>query len=215
MVLIPLLFLFVMIFAGVFFIKVGVPRVSSQRQKLADVQKEEAILFEKDTLLSQFEKSITKMGNTSLSALPSKNPATSVISALRNLSSEKGVIVGSLTISSGKSDENSISSATVGFDLDTQVSGVFDFIRSLNNTAPINRLEVISLNQDEASSVANISLKIYWSSLPGTLPALTDPLPPLGDEEQSIISEFASLKRPSSFGEVTPTGPSGRADPFN
>lgn len=211
----PTVFLLVLVAAGTLFVKVGVPRISSQRERLTTAQKEEAVLFEKNTLLSAVAKSITQTANSSLAALPSKNSGTQVISALKNLSSEKGVIVSNLTLSSPKSDENSISSASISFDLETQVLGVFDFIDSLGNLAPITRLEVVTINQEESTQVANVSLKIYWSSLPAILPALTEPLPPLGEEERVVISDFASLNSPPTFGQVVPVLPSARADPFN
>lgn len=211
----PTLFLIILVVLFSFSIRLGLTEISSQRQEIEKLQKDENILREKESLLRNLESSILSQADSALIALPDKNPALSAVSQLKNLSLQKATIIDNLKAGSPQEGEGGISKIDITFDIDGTFFSIFDFATSVKNIAPITALQKLELSDAGAgASRATISVRSYWASFPEKIPTVSEPVKGLDEKDQETLSLFASLS-PPSFVEISPTSPGVRADPFN
>ncbi len=211
----PTLFLIILVVLFTFSIRLGFKELSSQRQEIEKLQKDENILREKESLLRNLESSILPQADSALIALPEKNPALTVISQLKNLALQKGTIIDNLKAGSPQEEEGGLSKIDITFDIDGTFFSIFDFATSVKNIAPIAGLQRLELSDAGAGgSRATISVRSYWASFPEKIPTVSEPVKGLVEKDQEILSLFATLT-PPSFIEISPIAPGFRADPFN
>lgn len=201
-----------------------VPRgISGINEKL----KEYESAHSKEVLLSDKLDSLKKISITSLDpqditvvAMPSNNPVVWVISNMRRLSEEYGVEVGGISVGrQGVGGADKILSSVIDFECRAESMEAFlSFVDDLTKTLPITSLDAVTVNKKSGTDVnvfeGKVSLEVYWSEFPTTLPALTQPVNELTNEDLNLIgavSRYESL----SFVDLLPSEPVDRAQPFN
>ena len=213
---IPVAVLLVVAILFIYLTKVGYSRVTKQISEYKLAQKTENILSGKLGLLKKVESEIADDTDSTILALPDKNPATWSISQLRLKSIENGLTMDSINVANSNSFEENINSIAIGVQITGQeLAQILSFLSSLPTFAPISTTGEIQMEKGEDGGwAANTEVSIYWSKLPPTLPAIDETLNDLSNEEKTVLNKVSSLTKPT-FTVLEPSGPKERLTPFN
>lgn len=210
-IIIPLL---VIIPLFIFIGKFGLAKVVSIRGKISLAQKQEKVLSQKFSLLTDVEETAASASLLTSSALPSQNPSLSVMSQIRIISKESAL--NPINIKSGASvqDKAGISRVDVSFDVEGGRSVILDFLKKVGTFAPITVVEKVKLNDLGGVTRAEVTLKAFYAEFPKKLPGLTEAINDLTNDEKNILDEILELRQPQ-FVSLTPSAPNERLDPFS
>lgn len=209
-----------LIFLVILFIvssSLGYSRISSQLAEIEQTRKDENILSQKELFLREVDRNILTKSDSVVAAVPYSNSALFLISQLRNLSTQKSVVISNLKAGSDSKDPNlSLSYVDVSFDVDGSSISVFDFIKATSGLAPLSTLQKSTFSGSGTFLRASVVLRTFFSPLPEKLPALTDPVSALSNEEVEIVAKLDTLTAPTLV-EVVPAQPATtlREDPFS
>lgn len=196
-------------FAGRF----GMEKTSETRTKIQTVKENIDALSAKLAILEGVDATQTQT-NTALSALPSRNSSTVVVSQLKILAATQGVTLTNIRGSGEVKDPSGLSRIDVTFDAFGIRPQIMSFAASMNQIAPIALLDKIKINESGGGVRAAFQVKSFWSELPKTLPTLTDKVNSLTNSEKELLIEIAKLRQPL-FVELPASETAGKAEPFN
>ena len=196
-------------FAGRF----GVDKISEVGGKVDVLQANAEALTSKLTILESVDPAGSQT-NLALSALPSRNSSIVVVSQLKILAGQTGVVISNIKGGAETKDTTGLSKVDVTFDVLGVRPQILAFIRSIEAIAPITLLDKIKINETGGGTRATIQVKSFWSDLPKSLPATTDKISTLTSSEQDILEELAKLQQPL-FIELPAIEGAGKAEPFN
>lgn len=208
---IPLLVIITLfIFVG----KFGWTKVVSIREKISLTQKQEKVLSQKLSLLTDVEGTAASASLLTSGAMPSQNPSLSVMSQVRIIAIESAL--NPINIKSGVSveDKSGISQVDVSFDVEGGRSAILDFLKKIETIAPITVVEKVKLNDLGGVAKAKVTLKAFYAEFPKKLPGLTDAINDLTNGEKDILDGILELRQPQ-FISLTPSTPGERLDPFS
>ncbi len=208
----PTITILVLIVLTILVVKIGLPLITKQNSALSTASANEQILTQKEGLLRDVSATVTKDAESITLALPEKNPALVTISQIKSLATSKGVLIKNLKVGSGAEEQN-FSRVEVAFDADGSLANVMDFLNSIKTISPISVVEKVKISQSGGILSATTSLRGFWASFPATLPAITDPVTNLSDDEKNLIVKLSDLT-PPAFSSVAPGEPSTRDNPF-
>ncbi len=213
---IPVIVLAVVVTLFVYMINVGYSRITKQIEEYKTNQGIEGVLSGKLTLLKNVQSEVEDNTDTTILALPDRNPATWSISQLRQESIKNQVTMDSINVSNPASIEENLNT----MDIDIHVVGediakVLNFLMGLTTYAPISTIREAQMEKSQGGGLeASVKTSIYWSQLPLTLPAIDEPVNDLTSEEKQILNQISSLTRPT-FTTLEPAAPKERLIPFN
>lgn len=210
--LLPLGLLLVLVILFVVAIRVGFSRISAQRQSLSESQRNENILSQKQSVLSELQPELETSADATTLSMPDKNPALLVFSQLKGVAASNGVALINLKISP-EVKEKEISRIEILLDVDGDIFQIISFMEQLHDIAPLVQLERIKINQSGGLARANTTLRGYWADFPEKLPPLTEPVKELTSDEVDLLTRLSTLV-PPLFSNLSPTEPTVRGDPF-
>ncbi len=202
---------------GILFLVVGqfgISKISQVRDQTTKSQQDEATLSQKLTLLSDLSEIASTGSDLSATALPDSNPALTVISQIKNLAVQHGVIISSTKSGAEIKDNSGLSRVDVTFDADAGRSQIFAFVEGIELLAPITLVDKIKINELGGVARATVSVKSFWAAFPKTLPALNQPLSDLTSSEKKTLGDISKLTQPG-FINIPPSEISGKPDPFS
>lgn len=180
-----------------------------RRERLAVLTKKATFLQEMDT--NQLEKRVRDVEQI----FPSKKPSLEFLNSMRSLSQEDGVTLGAFTLKPGQLEkqeeaggqtatqkvvaENKLQDFQVQFDATGTLGNISKFVKDLERTAPLCKIENLDLslrNYASESSILKIDLqaRIYYQAPPKTIPALETPITMLSQQEGKILDELIAFK---------------------
>ncbi len=212
--LIPLLVIAVVAFLAIYLFKVGYAKVNKQ---ISDYKENTVILANLKNKLSIIKESKdTVLPNTDMTlvALPAKNPVVLVFSQIKTISKEKEIDVReiSFSIEKGEKDVNSVTTK-ISVSADT-LDSLLSFLTEISKIAPVSVLKSANLRSFQGEFSLGLELISYWSLLPTSIPAITQPIVDLTQGEKELLEKILILKTPS-FVVLEPQLPSERTQPFN
>lgn len=187
-------------------------QIPSQQGKLSTQLKKEETLRQKSEILRNLDSNIANQVDITSFALPAQNSAFAVSAQLKRLAAENSVIVTNLRIGA-EAKEGVISSTDIGFDAEGAMPSVLAFLEGIGKAAPITLIDKIQINQAGGSARATVKTKVFWSELPKTLPAISEPLSDLTNEEKEILVKIVGLT-PPDFVLLEPEAPRENVNPF-
>jgi len=211
----PFILLAILLFLFIFVLKIGIGQIISLREELVTSKAEEVILSQKLNVLNTSQESALPLADLSLIALPSENPALTIISQLKTLSAERGITISNIEASGGAQQETTIiNTIEVNLTLNGEIAPTLDFLKTLKTTSPLVTLDEVKVNSEVG--LARVEVKIFgqFAPLPTTLPAIASPLNELSAEDKDILAKISTYNLPV-FTEVPPSGPYERPDLFN
>ncbi|MFC1627381.1 hypothetical protein ACFL18_02415 [Patescibacteria group bacterium] len=166
---------------------------------------------------------------------PSQKPIVQLIGALSQLSSDRGLSFGGISLQPGSLEEEQLKSTkkkgkttTTSVDLRDlrfgfSIGGNFDsillFMKDLENVAPLMKIESVGLSiktnplfeKEETLVVANIEVAAYYQAPPQKLGAVSAPVKLLDREQEALLNKLTDFK---AFKTVIPVAPTGKQDLF-
>jgi hypothetical protein len=141
---------------------------------------------------------------------PSKKPSLELLYSLRSLALEDMVSLSSLSLKPGligvKSGKNKdqggseeykdeVQDFTVDFSVSGESSKVFNFIKDLQKTAPLMKIESLQLSILDSNPTAmmvgiKLNVRVYYQEQPPTIPAVDVPVQELSSQEKKLLSEL-------------------------
>lgn len=195
-------------------IKMGIAQITREQNELSSLAKNTDILSSKEAVLREVQNSAVSQVDSVVGAVPSKNPLLLVISQIKNLASEKGLILSRLQAGGESKAQTTLSSGDISFDIEGDTSSILNFVKTIAEASPLMTIEKISLTQTANSTLGSIVLKSYWASLPDKIPSTTDSLAGLTPDEQKTLTKIQGLL-PAPYSQLVPESPTRRENPFN
>ena len=161
---------------------------------------------------------------------PSVKPIVPLMASLSQLASNQGLTFGGLSLSPGSLSQASASkdkkSAATGLNdlsFGFQIGGSFDeisqFLHSLENTAPLMKIEEVGLTiktnplpgREETMVVADIKVAAYYQAPPKTIGKIDQPVKLLTRSEEALLNQLVSFKK---LPQVIPQTSAGKENLF-
>lgn len=192
----------------------AVSKITNVRDQITLSEKQKTVLNQKIKILQNIKNTINEGSSASIDALPESNTSVVALSQIRSLANENNVVVSSLKSTAQSSAESSISTSDMSFDVNGEISQILNFLKSIDNFAPIARLTKVKFSGNQGLLSANVSIQIYWSPLPKIIPQITDATNDLTNDEITILEKIKLLVSPR-FSSVPASDTEGKPDPFS
>lgn len=154
-------------------------------------------------------------------ALPQSNPAIFIISHLNLLSSDLGISLENMSLTTRQINpeaEEVFNKVNIDFDASGDSKSIYEFITSLSRIIPLVNIEDLKIDSRDERITAGLRLTSFYAPLPTQLPPITSPLSEFTDQEKSTINFLQEFNRPSvGDGIVVPQDlidQNGRVNPF-
>lgn len=194
--------------------RIALGQIRQERQELDAAMRDETVLEQKQQVLTDISGNVLSFVNASTDALPDKNPSLTMISQIKQLASQRLLVISDLNIGRAV-EEGSLFKVQLQFDVDGDLTQVTAFVRDLAGVAPLSRLESVNLNQSGDLVRASVSVVVYSAPFPEELPPLTEPLSDLTNNEEEVLGILSGLQAPPFSTGVSPSQPTGeRTNPF-
>lgn len=186
---------------------------AQKEEKLSQLEKKSQELLVLD------EGELTLKVETVERIFPSKKPVINLIASLDNLSKEEGISFQGIELKpgviSGKTAGEAGTEGKEEFSVSFSVAGnldkVFSFMKKLEKTTPVMKVEGFSISLLGGDSVeVMFDVTVYYQEPPKTIGKIDIPLPKLRDIEQ-IFSQLEAFK---IFPEIKPVAQTGKENPF-
>lgn len=194
--------------------------------EISDINaKKSAIVIENETLNSRLTvlQTVTRTppqnAEIVLNALPTENNSLLVVNQVRIIAEEKSVTLKNLDLNTEASvDGVAPSGVLLSFDVEGEPQSVIDFIAALRKSMPIMTLDSVNTQTTALGNLATsiVNLKTRWAPLPDRLPAITEAISGLTQEQQDLLSELSQYRAPQLIlaeGSVS-AEVAGRENPF-
>jgi hypothetical protein len=213
-----ILFPVVVLLLGLFLLIFVAPQTYSQITNKLNAAKEQKENYEnlqkKLSVLQSTSPTMLEGTSKAVIVMPEKNPVLPFISQMKNLAIEKEI-----TINDFKSNTIGDLSEVKKLDFEVSLEGasaneINAYLSEFTKRAPLVTLDEIAISEFNTNSTAKVKISVYWSALPTTLPALTDPLPPFSSDEIKTFDKFSAYQIPE-FTTLPSSNPAPRENPFN
>jgi hypothetical protein len=216
---VPLGIIFMVIVLMIISIKIIFDKISALNQELSDNQKTENMLKLKLTSLQAVDPALVNQSEISTLALPGSNSALDAVSQIRNQAKITNVVISNLSSNNlGSPPGTNVNSTELNFNADGNFIDIANFINKIKNSTPINRFDTIKISSQNSISNSSYRLSaimfVFWSPLPKTIPAITEPLEKLDPEETKVLSQISILQRPTTNGSAPSSVGVGKTNPF-
>ena len=209
-IVVPLASLVILAILSLFVFKDLYSRISLERLKLERVRKDGQVLQQKQIFLQEVGEQVLSLSDSTLLALPDTNSALLEISQLKSLDDENAVSLENLGVGGEDTTKGEISTVILSFDALGKFDDVLNFLIEIQNSAPLARLENVKMAQAGDSTLVRAGLKVFWSELPTTIPAINEPVVQLASNEEDVLNILLQLSPPPFF--VTTSAPSSTSE---
>lgn len=154
---------------------------------------------------------------------PSDKPIVELLSSLSQLSAKHGLSFGGVSLSPGaltdeKKGKTDLSDLTFSFEVGGEFNSVLKFLRELENTAPLMKIDKVGLMIktnplfDNIIITANIDVSAFYQPAPKSLGGISQPVKLLSRSEEVILSRLFNFTK---FQAVLPVVQTGKTDLFD
>lgn len=196
-------------------------RLTVNRQLKTEVAK----LTEKSTALAGIDEVLVSQRVEKMEEVfPSQKPVVQLIASLSQLSSQRSLSFGGVTLRPGVLSQDpkakeGLSDLQFGFQVGGSFNDISLFLNDLENTAPLMKIDKVSLaiksnpllTREQTIVTADISVSAYFQPPPQSLGAITTPLKLLSREDEALLNRLFNF---TGFEAVIPTAPTGKSDLF-
>lgn len=207
-------FVMIILFLGSYLIST-LSEINVQKTNLSqDVD----VLTSRLAVLKDLPSAAPNGASITLTALPSENNSLVAVSQLRRIATENEITIKNLDLAATLATGTTLPSVLINFDFEGTAVNAISFIASITKIAPLMVIDTVSLQStaDGNGVTAIMGVRTQWADLPTELPAITEPIAALTDEEQLLLSQLSELNQPV-FGQGVESSESasvGKADPF-
>ena len=208
--LVPVAGVIVLVMLSFFVMREMVNRISLTRLKVNRSLKDVKVLQQKQIFLQEVTDQTQVQSEAATLALPERNPALLAMAQLRNLAERHFVSLENVAAGGEEKSGGEVATVVISFDAIGRLDRVLDFLASIQKSAPLARLDNVKIaQQSQETSIVTANLKAFWAPFPQQIPAITEPVKQLTQEEEEVLSQLMQLMLPPFFaaGQL-PTTPS-------
>ncbi len=147
-------------------------------------------------------------------ALPRKTSVLYGISQIKKISIINNVSVSNLKAGSLALEDNGISKSSITFEVEGEQPDVHKFLLSFYNALPLMSVDKVKINNSGTSARGEVTLLVYSANNPEKIPAVTDAINGLSNEDIMILTKISGYTEPDFF-EPMPSDELKKVDPFN
>lgn len=192
-------------------------RVLETRDELKSAQARRQVLEEKVLSLQGLsEQSLRDRFRQATLAIPGEDPTLFALATIRELATEQNLAVNNLRIITreGSGEEfKGVKAVELRFDLEGGLLPTLAFLSNLRESAPLMRVTEVRFVVSGVASLANLKVLSVWGPLPESIGKLDTPVELLSSAETELLERLAELRKPE-IGEIVPSPPQGRENPF-
>lgn len=199
-------------------VKIIFDNVTRLNTEINDNTKTNTMLQTKLTSLKQVESGISTQTQDLVLALPGSDSALNAIGQVKLQAHSLGLIINNLfsqTVPSLKISE--INSTNIDIEGLGSYASIINFVVNISNSFPINRFMNLSIkNQTPGGDDFKLTATIltFWVPLPTKIPAITEPILTLTEDETNTLNQISSLKNANEAFTASPSGALGKTNPF-
>lgn len=190
------------LFLGIIVFGPSLARVQ-KRLKVNKQEKTELNNLEmKVQMLEGIDKTVITKRVTKMEAVfPSDKPIVQLLSSLAQLAAKHGLIFGGVSLSPGsltdeKKEGSVMSELTFGFEVEGEFTSVLKFLRELETTAPLMKIDKLGLTiktnplVDNIIIAADINVSAFYQPAPKSLGGISQPVKLLSRSEEAILNRL-------------------------
>jgi len=216
---IRILFVPVVLLVGIFFLftfsfKFILPRITTQTQKIKEVRGRMVLLEEKIEILREIRERLLYDTDVSLVAVPDTNPGLWKFSQIKGYAEENQVNIENSKVGGEIIDKRQITKVRYTVKVNGSLEDIFAYLNDLINSSPMVNFSSAKLTTSRGEVYVTFDMETYHWELPTKIPAITEPVKRLSNDEENVLSYLSKLKKPE-FTVLEPSGPYDRKDPFN
>jgi len=206
------LFLFAMfIFLS---LSLGLRQITKLSASIDELKTEENLLNQKIFVLGKVSEVVSDNTTFLDLAIPSKAPTLYGLSQIKNQAVRNNLLVSGVRTGSSVPLENGILSSSISFDVEGSKADLYNFIWSFKMSMPIMNVDKIKISSLVPVARAYVTLNVFSSDLPKTIPSVSSSVQNFTAEEVGLIQELANYTKPV-FLEPKSTEVVPKSDPFN
>ena len=192
----------------------GISKISETITLVKSAENDQATLTQKLNLLETLSKSVAVGVDTVTTALPSDDSTLTSITQLQVLAVTSGVVLSNISSTGVQGDTLGLNESTISFDIDGPMPQINSFLTNIQSIAPILVLDSAIIKQKDSAMSAKVTVRSFWSPLPKTIPAVTEPITDLTDADKAVLAKVTNLTQPTfvTAGSVS-TGSAQEANP--
>lgn len=210
----PALLLSVVILLIVFVGFMGFRQITAMITKLNEAKTSQIALNKKISVLESIPDVISEDTTFLDAVLPNKTAVLYGLSQVKNQAIKNNLLVSDLKTGGVLSEENSVSRTLLSFDIEGQGPSVYEFLRSFSKTIPLMSVDKVKINKTADLLKASVTISVYSSELPKTIPSLSSAVNELTPQEIELLKELVSYTLPV-FIQPKAQENSSKEDPFN
>lgn len=150
-----------------------------------------------------------------LTILPTERDVPIAMSTLQSLIAKSNLVLKSTTYSpQSKSKENNNFMFTIS--VLGSLSSIKSFLGELQSGSRIFKVQSITLNFQNTSSLAEVSipLLVFYEPVPKTLVTLDQPIPTISEKDEQLIGQLSKSVFQTEITSTSSAVPLGKVDPF-
>lgn len=195
--------------------KLAFRKISDIQNQIATAKHDKQVLTEKLDLFKSMAVSGVQDSNEVSASLPDTNPSLSVVSQLKRLALENGLLFNSVKSQSDQQQQDSeIKTVRLSFELFGGDTEIKNFLLTLNSIAPITVLNGAKITRVESGYSGKIDITAFWADFPKTRPASIEEYQDLTEDERNILSTIRTLRQPQ-FVNLPSVVEGGKENPFS
>lgn len=219
----PLIVVILILVSAMTILKPKLNDLLETRMSLAKEKEELAQLTQKVAVLEGYDKNeLETRVNQVLKVLPSEKDAPLILVTLRssvvdhsleleNLDLEVGEIATEST--KPKKKEELLPSLKIQLDVAGSLNDLYDFLEAAESTAPLMKVELVSINREGGTAEGGIQLSTYYLATPVDIGKVGRQIIPITSEEEGVYQKL-SRYQPATTGASLPYVGSGKENPF-
>jgi hypothetical protein len=213
--LIPLGLLIGILVFFIFVVPTSYSQITSRIQSFKSNQEVEDVLTKKLAVLENTSPEVLEKSPQTVIVLPDKNPVLSLISQVKEIAITQNSLVSEVKTGSITEIEENLHRIefTVGIDAPDFIT-IAKIVDEIGKRAPVSSVDLLEMQDQLTIKHANLQVSAYWSPLPDSLPAVTDPLSALSPDELALLNQISSFSAPQ-FSTLSPEADTQRENPFD
>lgn len=173
-------------------------RLSDYDKSIAISREAKVSLQERLSVLQGVNPEVARQVSDLSVVLPSQDSSIIVLNQVRVLANEKSVILKNISLLPLSELTENYSSIQLNFIAEGVRENVMSFLADVTKMLPVSHFETLNVTSTTDFTLAQVTLRSFWASLPEQLPSLTETINTLTPEELQVLAELDGYRKPNT-----------------
>lgn len=147
--------------------------------------------------------------------LPNKGAVLYGLSQIKNQTLAFNLLVSNMKSGTTIPQENGVSKNSINFEVLGEEQNIFMFLDSFSKLLPLMTIDKVSLSKSSNIIRAEVTISVYSANFPEKIPALTETINELTNQEISLLKELITYGLPQFIEPKVSETIGQKEDPFN